>query len=204
MVTTGQRLAIRLAVMLLLAVHTALAQPATDQNTSQHTALENSEIYKAAELLSIMVECPERLWPNYNWEHYQVIFIDAEQDKAVFWNDQSQTGEGPILSFPPASRFDRYVPGLYQFIKYKDARTMFMRRKQSQDFKDLIYLAIHEGFHNTGQSKMPSMKRRGEFYPEAWRARYLRRELMNSLRRAIKKKGRKGLPAAAYWRRKLL
>ncbi len=205
-----------LAVDIILTVLLAFPGPLCSAQLNKATILfakgvrkqfepNRSEIYKAAEHLSVMVKCPDRLWPNYSWRDIQVVFIDVKQGNAVLWNDQAQksTDKEPKITLVPASVFSPLSPGSFQFATYQGVTTLLIWWDGHQGYEAMVEFAIHEGFHETGQSNMSRAGRRGDFYPENWHARYLRRELIDSLTRAVSKPTADRLAAAAFWEKKI-
>ena len=184
-----------------------LARILYSMNMSQGRVARSSsgEIYKAAEHLSLMTKCSHRLWPDYNWLDFQVIFVDPSKGLAVLWNDKSAGNSrgDPAISFVPTSSFSQVRSGSFKHITYKGVKTLVKVRRRGENFRSLTHFAIYHLFRETGQATMPHIEMRGDFYPVNWHARYLRRELIDSLRRAIKKREKKDLAEAAFWKMKL-
>jgi hypothetical protein len=181
-----------------------IARDATGQTKEKE---QDSQIHLAAEHLSFLVECPERLWPGLGWENSEIVFEDPEMADAVVWNDQwpKDRVASSRISSAPSTNFVTLPPGGFKYWDAGGKRAMLVVRGPNDDWQRLILKAVHELFHETGESLMPppSETRRGYFYPEDWRPRYFRTELILWLRSAVRKPRAEALEAAAYWRNRL-
>lgn len=166
--------------------------------------VETSDLYSAAQKLTVMTECPDRVWPDYSWKKYQVVFADSSQQNAVLWNRQSETSSQPSLTVLPASTFTRLAPGGFASAQYKGAYTFLTFRSNSDGAYGLVFRTIHEVFHDTAQSRMQQQSFRGESYPENWRARYYRFEMIRELRQAVLTGRAEYVRAGAFWNHRLI
>lgn len=163
-----------------------------------------SELYRAANKLAVMTECSDRVWPNYSWQKLQVVFADPAQDNAILWNPQSEASKQQKTIVLPAKNFARLAPGGFASGPYDGVYTFLTFRSTSDDAYELVFRAIHEVFHDTAQSNMPRDPYRGEQYPEEWKPRYYRWEMLRELRQAVLTGRSEHIRAAAFWNRRLI
>jgi hypothetical protein len=186
-----------------LAALAGLALPAVSAQTGRN----DNTVYNAAALMSVIVKCPDRIWPEFNWRDMQAVFVDPATGQAALWKDRAagSASSAPNISMVEASEFgsEPGPSGHFQFMMYRNAPTVVVWRTPGQSEGDLVNVAIHETFHRIGQDKMPGTGTRGDRYPEDWEARYLRFELVRSLGEALGGSQR-ALRRAAYWRGELL
>lgn len=190
----------------------------TDDPTGGTTGGEEelTRIEKILKALGVsMYECPERIWPNveYNYRHRQVLIVSESMNLAWLWNDQETKGEPPgvimgkldTLPVEWNSVFNvgvlQGVPTLgisYDYTGEVNADFEMAGTSVWPDFA--VVLSFHEGFHflsdqdnwNDGSGSRTAP------YPEPWEPRYLRAALINSLRDEALGMG-PGLGAAAHW-----
>jgi hypothetical protein len=161
--------------------------------------VETSELYRAAQKLTVMTECPDRVWPNYSWQKLQVVFAEPSQENAILWNPQSETSNPPKEMVLPAKNFARLAPGGFASGSYEGAYTFLMFRSASDDTYNVVFRTIHEVFHDIAQTNMPRDPFRGEQYPENWKARYYRWEMLRELRLAMLTGRSEHIGASAFW-----
>ncbi|MBU1727302.1 MAG: hypothetical protein KJ880_06715 [Candidatus Omnitrophica bacterium] len=146
-----------------------------------------------------MLECPSRVWPGFFWKDLRVLLVSNKNKTAFLWNEAD---EGACVSLaydsvPKGLRKNGWNTGEYQ------GKQAVSLADQGYGSEALILL-VHEGFHILGQKgwKRQDDSVRGTLYPEDWRPRYLRRQIMTSLERAFVKNDQKALGEAAYWQKK--
>jgi hypothetical protein len=188
-----------------------------DDPTSGTTGGEElTRIEKILKALGVsMYECPERIWPNveFNYRNRQVLLVSESMNLAWLWNDQETQGEppgviqGPLDSLPVEwnAVFNvgtlQGVPTLgisYDYTGEINADFEMNGMTVWPDFA--VVLTFHEGFHflsdqndwNDGNGSRTAP------YPEPWEPRYLRAALIDALRDEALGMGG-GLGAAAHW-----
>jgi hypothetical protein len=159
-----------------------LPKPTYEQMSSTSFTLRD-----ASDRLSIMTQCPQRLWPDYSWSNFQVVFIEKDSGKALLWNDQAKLDQGPQPAISEIDSEDDLLKaapssGRFWTRMYRGARTIVMWRYATDTERALIGLTFHEGFHAVGQHSFQKVQfERGDNYPEDWHPRYIRRKLLESL-----------------------
>jgi hypothetical protein len=168
--------------------------------------------------LDVMARCPERVWPGYRWAGRRVVFYDRVQKTARFWRlpttgGVSQTGELAFGELPEAAVTGSFStaeiagePAL--FVSLDDTAKQNRRRREQAiaelDLDAALKYAFHESFHEVEQTAWPAPTvtdggpfTRADPFPMEWRPRYLRLQLLYSLKAALR--GEAELSAAAYW-----
>lgn len=185
---------------------------AADINVSHLTARENSVQVRLNTLgqysNTAMLECPERIWPNYDWKDKQVIFFSQRKSLAVLWNNQADTTDSTSLTaiddystLPP-----QWTSGDYALGVWNDVDTIFLNADSSAD--RAAVLAFHEGFHFFGQefrSNLPpeyQLDARAQPVPGDPQPRILRAEIMASLFEAVIQGKESSFAHAAFWQNK--
>ena len=150
--------------------------------------------------------CSEKLWPGWPVATLQLLLVDVAKKNAVLLRG---AGASPNLEAVPYET----VPEQFKQPKLGFAFTRWPGVAQGQivalfhsaadetAIVRAVHLALHEGFHLTGQRQFArgpgnSSVPKGERYPENVAVRYLRREIMRSLSRAS---SGESLGAAAHW-----
>lgn len=85
---------------------TAIAQPPSAQ------AMDFQKI--GADLTTAMVNCPERIWPNYNWRTYSVL-MKTHQLSPVVWRGQT----GVVTSLSPLQIPRDAFTGTFDFLTFE-------------------------------------------------------------------------------------
>lgn len=161
-----------------------------------------------ANLTLTMLDCPNRIWPNYNWRAVNVL-IGADGQAPVVWRGQS----GQLFSLPvnqvPAGAFG----GMYSFPTFegKDAVAFYLFDDDSKNFgdrrdKQVFQTIVHEGFHKFGQAGWSSseVNQRGTLYPISATPRLYRRMIFDRMKEYFISGGAStdSLSKAAYWNAK--
>lgn len=111
-----------------------------------------------------MLTCPERVWPDYNWNEIQVVMIDHSQSKAFSW-----TGQKPLQTNPTETDLAKIpievsaTTSSYSFTNWNGRQTIAMNKRavdilevkspyKGDGISYALPLAIHEGFHKYGQN----------------------------------------------------
>lgn len=162
----------------------------------------------AAALTQPLGECPDRLWPGFPGREIQALLVDVRGRRALLWNDLRGgfRGSPRVSSMPYEGLPALFTSGSeYQFGALHGRTTLGFAYDPGADPSWSAEVIAHEAFHRYGQGSwkgagdgMP----RGIRYPEPWGPRYLRRELIRSLRRVVE--GEAGaLADAAAWQARL-
>ncbi|MBI5904931.1 MAG: hypothetical protein HZB86_05200 [Deltaproteobacteria bacterium] len=162
-----------------------------------------------AELLTPpLAVCPDRVWPGIPGREFQVLLVDPAGRRALLWNDLRDGYRGsPRISAVP---FDTMPPlftsgSEFQFGELFGHSTLGFSFDPKEDPLWSVEVIVHEAFHRYVQGKWNGAgaeMARGIRYPEPWKPRYLRREMIRSLRAAAE--GDAGaLAIAAAWMRHL-
>lgn len=157
-----------------------------------------------------MTECPERIWPDYNWSQKKIYLTNKKTLKAFEWFG-SKPQNNRVSSIEFTSLGPEFSQGLYGFDpRQSDAMSLsldqsqeYLRRDNEPSKPDfLLSLGIHEGFHFFAQ---PSWKRpdsaanndsRSVDYPILTEPRYLRGRLLKLLKSYLKNPSTKVLQEA--------
>jgi hypothetical protein len=169
---------------------------------------DNAAVAIASLLSPPLFECPDRVWPGFPGREFQVLLIDLKGRRALLWNDlRNGIGMAPRMSGVP---FDALPPAFlsgseYRFGDLFGKPTLALVYDPAADPSWSVEVVAHEAFHRYVQGNWEgaggSMER-GIRYPEPWGPRYLRRELIRSLRGAVE--GKPGaLADAAAWQARL-
>lgn len=140
-----------------------------DRDNSELAATVSTAFYEA------MTQCPERVWPAYDWRHLNIILFDNVKKEAFRW-----TGiDGKKPEKIDFSLVDlRLVQGNYAYNLPGEKPLMALALDSGSSLYSLIGLGIHEGFHQFGQVGWPSLlsgvDNRFTPYPQSYMARYLR------------------------------
>lgn len=149
-----------------------------------------------------MLQCPEKIWPNYTWKNYNVLMLDQAHPPLLWKGSTGKTEQVSNSDFPA----DNYQ-GLYNFFEWdkSPALSIFPLYAGDTSFAttpQIFKLAIHEGFHNHGQEGWTSKGgSRGTDYPLDAKPRIYRRHLYNRLNDYFMSKGQNkaAFEQAAFW-----
>jgi hypothetical protein len=169
---------------------------------------DNAALAIAALLAPPLCECPDRVWPGFPGREIQVLLVDFRGRRALLWNDLRDGFRGiPRLTAIPFGELPPFFTSgsEYQFGEVYGRPTLGFAYDPKADPSWSAEVVAHEAFHRYVQGNWKgaggSMER-GIRYPEPWGPRYLRRELIRSLRGAVE--GKPGaLADAAAWQARL-
>jgi hypothetical protein len=192
------------SISIIFSTGIAVAGPTPQQ---AHQAQQKTvDFQKIAESLnSTMLQCPERIWPNYNWRSMNVLMATDGQTP-VLW--QGQSGKLSPLSPKqiPAGAFD----GLYSFPKFAggDAVALYLSAHDLERFVtnstlQAFQTIVHEGFHLVGQRgwSFNAATQRGTAYPVTSAARLYRRMMFDRMKEYFLSGGKNiaSLGKATFW-----
>ena len=165
---------------------------------------------KIAARLTQALGCAGRIWPGWRAEKLHVLVIDVSAKNAILLtgaalNSHSGRIKHEVTTVPYQAvpvQFHRPGSG-FAFTSWLNlGRILAVHHSASDDadVDDAIEIAVHEGFHLTGQDAFVRPQRAPvsstQRYPEDASARYVRHEIMLALRRVF---ADESLGAAAYW-----
>jgi hypothetical protein len=172
--------------------------------------IRESEIYKAAVHMDVLLECPGRLWPVFNWDKRRVTFEDEKQPDAVVWNFPSRLiGEQHArIRVVPAGSVRALKAPAFKFV----SEGILVSRPPHMSWQQLVDTTIHETFHQTQQKEIKTIatnkSTRNVTYPQDWEPRYFRQEIIDSLREELATELFRnvrgvGLAHGAFWKKRL-
>jgi hypothetical protein len=153
----------------------------------------NNEV--AARLAKVF-GCAEKLWPRWPVDTLSVLLIDVPAENAILLRGahlaSGARGDKPNVTPMPYERIAAQLKQRgqlgYAFLQMPSVGkvvAIFHSAASDHDLDRIVEMAMHEGFHYTGQAGFGRWsKSRGAYYPEDTTARYLRHEIMRSLKRA--------------------
>lgn len=147
-----------------------------------------------------MVQCPEKIWPNYDWKNVSILMLQ-QGFPAVVWQGSDNKINYVEEKLVPA---ESYL-GLYNFFEWDGGTGISLNPPSVPWFLEegsLFALAVHEGFHSVGQKNWTKPEvARGTTIPLDPQPRIYRRMLLNHLRSYFLDKNKNGddLKKAAYW-----
>lgn len=144
-----------------------------------------------------MVVCPDRIWPEYSWESFQVIFVHPEL--SVFWLWDAQRNQ--ITELENTELPEEASGSIYNFFEFNGKPTMSL---DITDSDETFELGVHEFFHDQGQlDSLESSGLRGTRFPLNPEPRILRSMLLRNLLKAFRSidesEYNAALGHAAYW-----
>jgi hypothetical protein len=199
-----------------LAVSIATAPPDSGARPPEPLATSSlpPRVQAVTDELRSLVTCEAHAWGSYRWTDKQILLVANGTKDAYLWNDQNETGRGTThaVSFdalPDSLRETFYFDILDYQGKSTLAISLDFTGKIKRQYADMATsLAIHEGFHVWAQKDWYATNReiseasdRDPDYPDTWRLRYLRAQLLKALRASAMSGAPLG--AAAYWRQLL-
>ena len=147
----------------------------------------------AAALTPALAACPDRVWPGLSGRDLQVLLVDLRGRRALLWNDlrEGYRGAPRIAGIPFGELPPQYTSGAeYRFGELQGKPALGFAYDPGADPSWSAEIVVHEAFHRYvqgGWTIPASGVSRGIRYPEPWEPRYLRRELVRSLRAAAGK-----------------
>ena len=144
----------------------------------------------AAALTPALATCPARVWPGLPGRDLQVLLVDLRGRRALLWNDLrgGYRGAPRIAGIPFGELPPLYTSGAeYRFGELQGKPALGFTYDPGADPSWSAEIVVHEAFHRyvqEGWAIPASGVSRGIRYPEPWEPRYLRRELVRSLRTA--------------------
>ena len=148
-----------------------------------------------------MVECPERIWSNYNWNGLNIVFLYPSQDYSWTWDIDPNVMRTVDNRDLPSWAFG----SLYSFFEINGKNAQSLNMEVERFDGQFFGLGVHEFFHNQGQKgwsrkyseEYPTY--RGTAYPMDDRPRYYRRMLFDNLERYLISDREEYLKQGKYW-----
>jgi hypothetical protein len=165
---------------------------------------DNAALAIAAALTPPLGACPDRVWPSMPGREFQVLLVDFRGRHALLWNDLREgfRNEPRVSSIPYEGLPPLFTSGSeYQFGELYGRPTLGFAYDPKADPSWSAEVVAHEAFHRYVQGGWRGAgagMARGIRYPEPWGPRYLRRELIRSLRDAADGKTAAVADAAAW------
>lgn len=156
-----------------------------------------SSVQKLAERFSApMRTCPEKIWPNYNWQNLNVLFVYPDQINSWLWEASSQQ----FKSIPTSTLSGSATGGHYDFLEIEGKKTLALNMKFDRPGADIFRLGVHEFFHFHGQAQWKRhASGRGTDYPIQWQPRLYRRMIFDHLKNYNLNLDSQSLAKARYW-----
>lgn len=153
-------------------------------------------------LETTMVQCPERIWPTYDWRKMNVLMLEKGQPSLVWRGSTGTVEDLAETDIPVGAR-----QGIYSFFDWhgEDAVAIYSDGTSDYFFKSPIQifeLIIHEGFHRLGQKNWHVLDgQRGTVYPVDADPRLYRRMIYDRISEFYESGGTQqlSLAHAAYW-----
>lgn len=146
-----------------------------------------------------MVECPEKIWPNYSWKDFRVILARPKSQTSFVWATDRDLEEvaNEKLSVEVLGAY-------YHFLTYDEKPALSVNAEEARG-QFLFELTVHEFFHDQGQSDWKNNPgQRGTYFPQSATPRINRRMLYDRLADYINSDltDDKALAKAAFWYQK--
>jgi hypothetical protein len=147
-----------------------------------------------------MMQCPDRIWYNYNWADLKVIFAYPSGDWSWAWDASSDHIErisNKVLVLDNIKK-------PYDFFEWNEQAAMSLNMENEAEEDDdktawLFYFGVHEFFHNQGQKDWKKQRGRMTAYPFEWEPRLYRRMMFDNLKRFLEHEHPLDLGRARYW-----
>jgi hypothetical protein len=106
-----------------------------------------------------MIDCPQRVWPDYDWSRKKIYISNQTNSKAFAWQG-GRTPQNRLSSIDFSSLSPDFTQGLYGFSsKEPDAMGLSLdKSSEYQKYADqagkpdfILTLGLHEGFHYFAQ-----------------------------------------------------
>jgi hypothetical protein len=146
-----------------------------------------------------MMQCPDRIWYNYNWADLKVIFVYPDSDWSWAWD--ASADEIERISTKKLAKLDKgTINKSFHFFEWDEQAAMSLIVEEGDDkFAWLFYFGVHEFFHNQGQKGWKGQHGRMTAYPFEWEPRLYRRMMFDNLKRFLEHEHPVDLGRARYW-----
>lgn len=157
------------------------------------------------QVAQVMLDCPGRVWPNYDWKKLQVLYVRAEEKTSLLWKGSDRS----VVQVENKDVPEEALFSLYSFFDFRGLATLSiqpeMEGERPLDQVTLLRIAVHEFFHDQGQKdwNTSQLEKRGTLYPLESDARFSRFMLFDRLQRSYlaKKTDPSLLSKASHWYR---
>jgi len=161
-------------------------------------------------LANSIFSCPEKIWPGWQTKGLRILIVDIPQKNAILLSaaEPSSSESQTPFSVAPVS-YDSLSPHLkktglgYAYISWPlIGRILAVHHSVSNEsgIGQVVELVLHEAFHLTGQSRFGFSAltfTRGPHFPDNADLRYLRRRIIDGLRKTAQGDNRIG--EIAFW-----
>lgn len=180
-----------------IALFSTLVACGSDRKSTVHVerGVDNSQ--RATEIVdglrTVILECPDRVWPGLTWKDFTVFLSDQQTKEAFKWEASSPELLSPVdfASVPPELTSSFYGIGgdkdkLLLGLSLNLTATENESHKAKYGIDSAIGLGIHEGFHHTEQATWQGPadsagQSRDTVYPLEARPRYLRYLMLKAM-----------------------
>lgn len=177
-------------------IHSVLVLLITTGSFAQDAVFDPFSFYTTALNQAILTN-PEKIWPQYGFTDLHILLVDKSNRASMLWHNgvssprQFDSLPAPFVSNP-------WDSGEFEG---KKILSVIIGDDESEHMK-VLELLFHEAFHVIEHKKWEhgeSSETRGDQYPEKWRPRYYRRQVMRSLYKGFFHDNQIGLKQAVYW-----
>lgn len=190
------------------------SQVGRNESLTAATTLKTSDEDRVAKIAKgfnlATIDCPQRIWPHYDWSRKKIYITNQATNKAFAWQGgrplQNRVSTVDLSSLSPD-----FTQGLYGF-SMKEPDAMGLSLDKSTEYQEdaersgkpdfVLTLGLHEGFHHFAQKgwKSPGSEdvnaSRAVDYPVLAEPRYLRGKLLKHVKAYLKNPSDKGLREA--------
>ena len=179
-------------------------------NRTSTTAISPANEKTVARLTTVF-GCSDRVWPGWQVSSLNLLLVDVARENAILLRGEIATASGgranPTVTTIPYESVPAYLKGrglgaaaVPNWPNLGRILAVFHSAANETEIARVVEMALHEGFHLTGQRSFARDGARSFFrgtrYPEDARARYLRHEILIALSRSP---AGEPLGAVAYW-----
>lgn len=151
-------------------------------------------------LTTSMVQCPQKIWPDYSWKNYSFFLVEPSKNIAHKF-DATQPHFTPVA----ATDLKTNVESFYSFFDYNGGPAQSMNMEMALQYIDqtqIFNVATHEFFHFQGQKDWVTPNgHRGNPYPAQAQPRIYRNLIYENLKKYFLTSGadQDSLKKAAFW-----
>lgn len=140
-----------------------------------------------------MVNCPQKIWPNYDWNGLKVIFVYPKKGTSWIWDAVSQN----FTAVPNKKLPSRVLGRLFNTLEVEGQDVLTLNMEMGA--KEAFETGVHEIFHHRGQRGWSLSSSRGTFYPLEFLPRLYRHMLFIRLKAYFEYGKATDLALARYW-----
>ncbi|MBF0440972.1 MAG: hypothetical protein HQK54_03640 [Oligoflexales bacterium] len=163
-----------------------LAENETPQGTTERIEAFNREVSRP------MLQCPQRVWPGYDFKNMTIYLSDAEKRLAFRWHAEANETTGRVTPIDFSTIEPEFTTGAFSKGKDLSQREIGLSLDKTARYNKtegagefLVMLGIHEGFHLFAQRAWQragnNNSSRATEYPSLARPRYLRHMMIKTM-----------------------